>query len=320
MKSKISVIMTTYNGEKFILNQLDSIRLQSLCPDEVIICDDGSNDSTTHIVQKYIHEHNLKNWKLNINNKNLGWILNFYNGINLASGELVFFADQDDIWEKNKILTMSKIMEDDKINVLSCKCSYINSDNKKINVSSISLPFGKNKEKYLSKHKFDEKFVYSIYPGCTMCVKKNFWDYLINFTVSSESMLLPHDALVWKMGVLTNTAFELNDELIRYRLHDNNASNPESNPSYRIKSKKRRILEINNTVLQLNSFQNLYKHLNEHDENIECEINNMIYFHKLRIEFIEGKITIYKILKNRRYYRHINMMFGDILSKVSKEE
>ena len=54
---RISIVMTTYNGEKYLLEQLDSLRTQTRTPDEVIICDDGSTDSTNRYIDKYITDH-----------------------------------------------------------------------------------------------------------------------------------------------------------------------------------------------------------------------------------------------------------------------
>ena len=66
-RPQISVVMTTYNGERHVLQQLDTIRQQSLQPDEVIILDDGSVDSTPQLIREYIHNYSLYNWHFSIN-------------------------------------------------------------------------------------------------------------------------------------------------------------------------------------------------------------------------------------------------------------
>ena len=109
---KISIVMSTYNGEKYIVDQLDSIRKQSRMPDEVLIFDDCSTDRTVNIVTNYIQDNNLKNWKIKVNTQNKGWRQNFMDGMWSSSGDVVFPCDQDDIWRPDKIAKMTKILEE----------------------------------------------------------------------------------------------------------------------------------------------------------------------------------------------------------------
>ena len=74
----ISVCMCTYNGEKYILPQLESIHAQTVAPDEVIICDDNSTDQTVSIIRDFIKEHGLEDtWSLHCNEENKGYPGNF---------------------------------------------------------------------------------------------------------------------------------------------------------------------------------------------------------------------------------------------------
>ena len=80
----VSVAIALYNGSRFIEEQLDSLRTQTVMPNEVIMCDDGSTDNTVEIVKAYIEKYNLQeNWKIYINEKNLGYAKNFYHAMNL---------------------------------------------------------------------------------------------------------------------------------------------------------------------------------------------------------------------------------------------
>ena len=99
----VSVVIATYNGEKYIVKQLESIRNQTRKPDEVIIVDDRSNDNTFKIVKEYIQQYALRNWRIYLNDCNLGYKGNFQKGIELATGKYIFLCDQDDEWERNKI-------------------------------------------------------------------------------------------------------------------------------------------------------------------------------------------------------------------------
>lgn len=101
----ISVAMCTFNGEKYIKEQIESIINQSLVPDEIVICDDCSKDNTLNIIKE-----TLDNWpgkvQLVVNEKNLGYRKNFEKSISLCNGDIIFLSDQDDVWNRNKIEIM----------------------------------------------------------------------------------------------------------------------------------------------------------------------------------------------------------------------
>ena len=106
----ISVALCTYNGEKFIEEQLNSILKQTLAVDEIVICDDNSTDSTLEILNKYKEKDNRI--KLYKNKKNLGTIKCFEKAILLTGGEIIFLSDQDDIWKADKVERMNAFFQD----------------------------------------------------------------------------------------------------------------------------------------------------------------------------------------------------------------
>ncbi|MGK0552341.1 glycosyltransferase family 2 protein [Enterococcus faecalis] len=98
----ISVCMATYNGERYLASQLDSILCQLNSDDELIVSDDGSVDQTLSILKKYAAQfpqmHIMKG-------PGRGVIANFEKAIEQAQGEIIFLADQDDVWLPNKVAT-----------------------------------------------------------------------------------------------------------------------------------------------------------------------------------------------------------------------
>lgn len=98
----ISIALCTYNGEKYIKEQLDSIVLQSYKKLEIIITDDNSSDRTLEFIKSY----NDNRIKIIKNNKNIGYNLNFQKCLNLCSGEYICISDQDDIWNRNKVFDL----------------------------------------------------------------------------------------------------------------------------------------------------------------------------------------------------------------------
>ena len=112
--------MTTYNGEKYVEEQLDSIRVQTRKADEVLIFDDQSSGKTVKIIQNYIGDNKLNNWKIPVNAVNKGWRKNFFEGIQETSGDVIFLCNQDDIWVSDKIEKMVQFLEqNEKISVLA---------------------------------------------------------------------------------------------------------------------------------------------------------------------------------------------------------
>ena len=111
--TRASVVIATYNGEKYIEQQLLSIINQSVKPYEIIISDDNSKDNTLSICQRIINENYTDDIKIrllknDVNNK--GIANNFENGFKHVTGQVVFLCDKDDIWMPNKIETMLELM------------------------------------------------------------------------------------------------------------------------------------------------------------------------------------------------------------------
>lgn len=107
---KVSLVMAVYNGEKYLIEQLDSIRKQTYLIDEVILIDDVSTDNSYELIHQYIDGYKLINWKLIKNENNLGYRKNFKKGLEIVDGDIIFLSDQDDRWHLNKIEVMVEKM------------------------------------------------------------------------------------------------------------------------------------------------------------------------------------------------------------------
>ena len=112
---KISVVMCTYNGEKFVAEQLLSIINQTRPVDEIIISDDNSVDRTIDIVKMILKDITIP-FKIIQNNPGKGVADNFLGAMKMASGDYIFTSDQDDIWKKDKVAVFcDKILQDHKM-------------------------------------------------------------------------------------------------------------------------------------------------------------------------------------------------------------
>lgn len=105
---KITIVIATYNGQEYIQEQLDSIANQTLQPNEVIISDDSSKDSTIQKLEEFMRTTEL-NITLLKNRTNVGYTKNFERALKKAKGNLIFLCDQDDVWLPEKIQTMVEL-------------------------------------------------------------------------------------------------------------------------------------------------------------------------------------------------------------------
>lgn len=116
--TEISIVLCSYNGANYIREQLESIFRQSVLPDELIVCDDNSSDSTLSVVATCAA---VSPFPIRIirNSATLGYQRNFMKGAAAATGRIVFFCDQDDIWLPNKIESVRRILESNDVNAVS---------------------------------------------------------------------------------------------------------------------------------------------------------------------------------------------------------
>ena len=105
---RVSVVMAVCDGGKYLLEQLDSINNQTLPPDELIVCDDCSTDETLQILASFKEYANFPIVIIK-NETRQGYSKTFCNAASLATGDIVFFSDQDDRWNESKILRVSEV-------------------------------------------------------------------------------------------------------------------------------------------------------------------------------------------------------------------
>jgi len=202
----ISVCMTTYNGEKYIREQLDSILFQIDINDEVIISDDSSIDNTIDIIESF----NDSRIKLLRNNNFYNPIFNFENALKNASGDFIFLSDQDDIWMNNKKLEMINLLK-----YYDCVISdaiVIDSNNNILNKSFFEL----NK----SKSGLINNIIRNGYLGCCMAFKRKILVKALPF----PKQIPMHDIWIGVIAEKYGSVLFYNKPLIYYRRHGSNHS------------------------------------------------------------------------------------------------
>ena len=217
----VSVVMATYNGADFIEEQLDTIREQTRPADELIVCDDGSTDKTVEVVRSYISRHGLEEkWHVYENPDNLGFANNFNHAASLASGDLMFFSDQDDRWNPDKIRIMEKIMLEHEDCVVLCSdyLPWAPDDPAFEAPKSIRDKMPDNGK--LEKIEMSNRSLYIGAIGCCMCVRNAFFKCAEQFWFDGWAQ----DDRMWRLAQCADGLYVLHSNLIWHRIHANNTS------------------------------------------------------------------------------------------------
>lgn len=216
---KISVALCTYNGEKYIEEQLNSILTQHYTIDEIQIGDDGSKDNTINIINRL--RKRFKEIYLTVNPERLGIVKNFENTIKRCSGDYICLSDQDDIWHPDKLEVIIPILErNPKIKACFTNASLIDEDGNKI-AGSLWESFGvkKGSECLLSPERLFEYLLRlgNIATGATMVLKSGSISSLIPFRQRYDYEF--HDLIIARSLAMNKEIIPIDEELIDYRLH-----------------------------------------------------------------------------------------------------
>lgn len=217
----ISVCMASYNGEKYIKEQIDSIRKQLSDCDEIIISDDGSTDKTIEILN-LIRDDRIKVFH---NNGKHGFTPNFENALRHASGDYIFLSDQDDIWDDGKVEIVMRKLENHNMVIHDCRT-----------VDEKMECIQESRFKYFNvKPGFFNHLIKSRYLGCCMAFDRRVLDAVLPFP--KKESLVEHDIWIAAVGLLYFKTEVLYKQLISYRRHGNNVSNGGFEKGYSIGNK-----------------------------------------------------------------------------------
>lgn len=222
----ISVCMATYNGEKYIREQIESILSQMSLEDELVISDDGSKDSTIAVI-KSINDERIK---LFYNNGEHGYTPNFENALKNAKGDYIFLSDQDDIWLPNKI---ERVMQE-----FSKGFDFVYTDCKTINKNKEIIS-----ESRINDYKIKKGAIRTLiklrYIGCCYAFNRRVLNAALPFP--RKYKYLEHDAWIVSLANFYFKVSIISEPLILYRRHDSNTSNGgfTSNKNYFLMIKRR---------------------------------------------------------------------------------
>jgi len=206
---KISIAMATYNGAKYLQEQLDSFVNQTRKPDELVVCDDGSTDETLDVLEKFKKESPFA-VRIYQNESNLGYIKNFDKALALCSGDIVFLSDQDDVWlpEKLEIIEQDFVKNSEVMVVLN---DQIITDDSLMSTGSSTLG-------NIRLMGFNDSWHSA---GCCTTVRKIFLDIICPIPNEAHG----HDGWINTLSEALNVRLVIDSKLQYYRRHNVNTSN-----------------------------------------------------------------------------------------------
>jgi glycosyltransferase involved in cell wall biosynthesis len=215
----ISIALATYNGERFLAQQLESLARQTARPSELVVSDDASSDDTRHIVLDFakrapfpVHLHQ--------NERRLGYRDNFMRAVEFCTSDLIAFCDQDDVWEPHKLATVGRAFDAPDVYLAFHNATVIAGDGKangrlyKARTGIVvSAPLSRNP--------------WITIPGFTQIFRRTLTRFTFlharSIDVDWPGETLPHDRWFFFLAsVLGHIAF-FGEPLAHYRQHERNA-------------------------------------------------------------------------------------------------
>lgn len=213
----ISVCIATYNGGKYIREQISSILPQLDTDDEIIVSDDGSNDNTISIIK------DLKDRRINIidgaHRKSPIW--NFEKAIQNAKGDYIFLADQDDVWQEDKVKISLEYLK--KYDCIISDAIVVDADLNTTNDSFFALNNTKDGKIY-------NLLVKNGYLGCCMAFNRKVLESSLPFPDKTPM----HDIWIGNVACFKHTVKFIPEKLILFRRHNNNSSSTARKSYYSI--------------------------------------------------------------------------------------
>jgi len=213
--------MATYNGEKYIGEQLESLLAQTYTDWQLIVRDDCSSDKTMDILRSYQQKYPQKIQVIKAETPSGGAAQNFFKLLDYVENDYVMFCDQDDVWLPNKIaLTMERMQESEgrygrDMPILVHTDLWVVDEN----LQTLNPSFFAMAKMNPLKNTLNDLLVTNTVSGCTMMINKA----LLNQTVIPSRDALMHDSWIALVAQLFGEIVTLRKATLRYRQHGNNS-------------------------------------------------------------------------------------------------
>jgi glycosyltransferase involved in cell wall biosynthesis len=320
---KISIALCTYNGEEFLSAQLESFLSQTRLPDELIVCDDCSNDKTIEILENFSANSPFE-VRIFRNENNLGSTKNFEKAISLCTGEICFLSDQDDVWMPEKIaLFETHFIENKDVGMIFSDAEIVDEN---LNHLHKSLWYFTFQEHERSKEFFDVLMRKNVVTGATMAFRAEFRDLFLPIPTHIPNII--HDGWI-SLVIASRAAVKFIERpLIKYRQHSKQQlginwdsqrkrlfkKNKQRNAEYQksllfYENERERLLFYDDILRDFPQFQT-EKIQNSIDEIVRINLeekNEIIKHYTVRMNLPNGRLKrifpVFRELKSGRYAR-----------------
>lgn len=217
MDETIDVLLATYNGEKYLAEQMDSILNQTYTNINLIISDDCSTDKTREILEHY----KQKDDRVSVyyQEKNLGYVKNFEFLLRKVEHNFYMLSDQDDVWLPEKIEKSFNKLKKENADLVFTDLEVVDENLNTIHHSFNELMLlDKKIKKYINTYKLN--YLYNCITGCTIMSKRKFIEKILPFPVDSKYMI--HDYWIGLVISLNGKLIYIPEKYIKYRQHGNN--------------------------------------------------------------------------------------------------
>lgn len=219
MSGLATILLPTYNGQKYIESMLDSIYCQDYRPIEVIISDDASMDRTRTVISQWVKNKKVENifFQLIKNTNNMGLSANVSKAARYVHGKILFLADQDDIWKSDKVSMQIDYLEKNRDCVM-CVCDRSVIDEKGVVLCNSLFRYN---HANLQKRDYSKVMSSAIqYSANCICMRTDHLDRI--FPIPSG--ICEHDTFIAIMAAHYGKIGYINKALTQYRIHKNNLS------------------------------------------------------------------------------------------------
>ena len=214
--NKIDILLATYNGEKYIKEQLESILNQSYTNISVIISDDKSTDSTVQILKEYEKKDNRI--KVFTQETNSGYIKNFEFLLKQVTSDYYMLSDQDDVWLKDKVSKSYEKLTKENLDLVFSDLEIVDKDLNTIHDSMFR--FLKIDQRIRKYNDFRLIYLDNCVTGCTIISRKKFLDLIL--PLPNTTKYLVHDYWIALVISMHGKFSYVEETLIKYRQHGNN--------------------------------------------------------------------------------------------------
>ena len=272
MNPKVDILLATYNGEKYIKEQVESILNQTYENIQIIISDDCSTDKTRQVLKKYENNEKIK---IFYQEKNLGYVKNFEFLLKQVESNLYMLSDQDDVWKKEKVEKSVEKIESEKLDLVFGDLEVVDE-----NLNTLYKSYNRYMhlihkiKKYQKDYRL--QYLYNCMTGCTIISRKNWIDKVLPFPTNSKYMI--HDYWLGLVIALNGKVGYIEEPYILYRQHGKNQVGSKKASKTASKLEKVRNISINTRI---GTFETYVMHEEIFDEKLRKQNKKALEYFKM---------------------------------------